>query len=125
MDLTLQHPGSYLFVRHVGTDRITLGDRELTRSFILARDRVIEDWPVADVDALAPAAMEPALALHPEVVLLGTGERQRFPPAAVMAALLGRGIGCEVMDNAAAARTYAVLAGEDRAVVAAFILPGD
>ena len=124
MDLTLQHPGSYLFVRRVGADRITLGDRELTRSFILARDRVIEDWPVTDVAALDPAALEPALALQPDVVLLGTGERQHFPPAAVMAALLGRGIGCEVMDNAAAARTYAVLAGEDRAVVAAFILPG-
>ncbi len=124
MDLTLQHPGSYLFVRRVGADRITLGDRELTRSFILARDHVIEDWPVTDVAALDPATLEPVLALRPDVVLLGTGERQRFPPAAVMAALLGRGIGCEVMDNAAAARTYAVLAGEDRAVVAAFILPG-
>ena len=124
MDLTLQHPGSYLFVRRVGADRITLGDRELTRSFILARDHVIEDWPVTDIAALDPAALEPALALQPDVVLLGTGERQRFPSAAVMAALLGRGIGCEVMDNAAAARTYVVLAGEDRAVVAAFILPG-
>ena len=124
MDLTLQHPGSYLFVRRVGANRITLGDRELTRSFILARDRVIEDWPVTDVDALAPAALAAALALQPDVVLLGTGERQRFPAPAVLAALLARGIGCEVMDNAADARTYAVLAGEDRAVVAAFILPG-
>jgi uncharacterized protein len=47
-----------------------------------------------------------------------------FPPAAVMAACLGRRVGLEVMSNAAAARTFNVLAGEHRKVVAGFILPG-
>ena len=41
-----------------------------------------------------------------------------------MAALLTRGIGLEVMDNAAAARTFNVLANEGRRVVAGFLLPG-
>ena len=54
--------------------------------------------------------------------LLGTGERQVFPSAAVMAACLTCGIGIEVMGNAAAARTFNVLAGEGRRVVAGFIL---
>jgi uncharacterized protein len=62
------------------------------------------------------------LDLKPEVILIGTGARQVFPPAEVMAAALRRGVGIEVMDNAAAARTHAVLAGEGRRVVAAFIL---
>jgi uncharacterized protein len=53
---------------------------------------------------------------------LGTGERQVFPSAAVMAACLTRGIGIEVMTNAAAARTFNVLAGEGRRVVAGFLL---
>ena len=57
-------------------------------------------------------------------VLLGTGERQVFPPAAAMAAGLRRGVGIEVMTNAAAARTFNVLASEGRKVVAGFILPG-
>jgi uncharacterized protein len=57
-------------------------------------------------------------------VLLGTGPRQRFPSAAVMAAMLTRGVGMEVMDNAAAARTFNVLATEGRTVVGAFLLPG-
>ena len=57
-------------------------------------------------------------------VLLGTGERQRFPSPAAMAAMLTRGIGIEVMDNAAAARTFNVLANEGRRVVAGFLLPG-
>ena len=64
------------------------------------------------------------LALQPALMLLGTGARQRFPSAAAMAALLTRGIGIEVMDNAAAARTFNVLATEGRRVVAGFLLPG-
>ncbi len=62
-------------------------------------------------------------ALNPEVVLLGTGERQVFPPREAIVALLKRRIGVEVMDNAAASRTYNLLASEGRRAVAAFMLP--
>jgi uncharacterized protein len=57
------------------------------------------------------------LGLDPEVVLLGTGATQVFPAASVMAFCMGRGIGIEVMANAAAARTFNVLASEGRRVV--------
>ena len=63
------------------------------------------------------------LLLVPELVLLGTGARQVFPPAEVMAACLSRGIGLVSMANDSAARTYHVLAGEGRRVVAGFIFP--
>lgn len=56
-------------------------------------------------------------------MLLGTGAKLVRPPVAVLAPLLTRGIGCEVMDNAAAARTFNLLASEGRRVVAAFVLP--
>ncbi|HET7300968.1 MAG TPA: MTH938/NDUFAF3 family protein, partial [Oleiagrimonas sp.] len=75
-----------------------------------------------DVKALGQDDIQPILELEPDVVLLGTGESQAFPSADVMAAFLKRGIGIEPMDNAAAARTHTILAGEDRHVVAAFIL---
>jgi uncharacterized protein len=97
-------------------------DRELTRSFILARDRAIESWAVHDIAALTPQQVAPILALEPDVVLLGSGARQQFPSQAVLAAFLQRGVGVEVMENAACARTWNVLAGEQRNVVAAFIL---
>jgi RNA-binding protein len=58
-----------------------------------------------------------------DVLTGGTGARQAFPAAAFMAGFLRRNIGIEVMDNAAAARTYNLLADEGRRVVAAFILP--
>jgi uncharacterized protein len=72
---------------------------------------------------MVAADLDPLLALAPELVVLGTGAVQVFPPAEVMAACLTRGIGIEIMDNAAAARTFNVLAGEGRRVVAGFVIP--
>ncbi|SFS12245.1 Uncharacterized conserved protein, contains Mth938-like domain [Dyella sp. OK004] len=123
MDLSLDRPGEYLFVRRVGARSITVVDREFTRSLLLAPDRTIENWPVTHASTLDAGHVETILELQPEVVILGTGERQVFPAAAFMAGFLRKGVGIEVMDNAAAARTYDLLAGERRRVVAAFILP--
>ncbi|TDB34299.1 hypothetical protein TEP_11895 [Stenotrophomonas sp. TEPEL] len=101
-----------------------VNDRVLGNSFFLTPDQLVEQWPVTDVTALRLADLEPILALKPALILLGTGERQAFPPAVVMAACLSRGIGLEVMNNPAAARTFNILAGEGRKVAAAFILEG-
>jgi len=123
MDLSFDRPEGYLFVRRVDAGSITLIDRELGRSFLLAPDRVVENWPVDAASGLEAGHVEALLALQPELVILGTGHRQVFPAAAFMAGFLRRNIGIEVMDNAAAARTYNLLAGEGRRVVAGFILP--
>jgi uncharacterized protein len=124
MDLALDRPEGYLFVRHVDAHRVTLVDHDLTRSFLLAPDRAIENWPVDNAAMLDESHVAAVLELQPELVLLGTGEHQVFPAAAFMAGFLRQGVGVEVMDNAAAARTYNLLASESRHVVAGFILPG-
>ncbi|HEX5353016.1 MAG TPA: Mth938-like domain-containing protein [Rhodanobacteraceae bacterium] len=122
MELNLERPRDYLFVRRADAHTAVVVDRSFTRSIILARDKVIEDWPVADVATMTPEHAAPILALKPDVVLLGTGARQQFPSQAVLAAFLQHGTGVEVMDNAAAARTWDILASEGRNVVATFIL---
>ncbi len=123
MDLSLERPEGFLYVRRVSARGVTVIDRELTRSFLLAPDRAVENWPITAADVLDAGHVDALLALQPELVVLGTGERQAFPAAAFMAGFLRKGIGVEVMDNAAAARTYNLLAGEGRRVVAGFILP--
>ena len=123
MDLSLDRPEGFLFVRRISAASITLIDRELTGSFLLAPDRVVEHWPVAAADTLDAGHVQALLELQPELVLLGTGARQVFPPAAFIAGFLREGVGIEVMDNAAAARTYNLLAAEGRRVLGAFILP--
>ncbi len=125
MELQLEHPGNYPYVHHVEDHVITIVDRELRRldaSFILTGERVIEHWQVTDVKHMQPDDVTPLLEQPADVIVLGTGHTQAFPPAAVMATILQRGIGIEAMDNAAAARTHTILAGEGRRVVAAFIL---
>jgi uncharacterized protein len=123
MQLSHEQPEGYLFFRACSANAVTIVDRELTHSFLLAPDRLVENWPVVSADQFDLAAVEAVAALDPEVVLLGTGARQVFPPREAQAALLRRRIGVEVMDNAAACRTYNLLAGEGRRVVAAIMLP--
>jgi len=122
VELNLERPRDYLFVRRADAHAVVIVDRPFTASIILARDKVIDDWGIADVAAMTPKDAEPILALQPDVVLLGTGARQQFPSQEVLAAFLQRGVGVEVMDNAAAARTWDILASEGRNVVAAFIV---
>lgn len=124
MHLWLHGPDSEFFVRRCGAATITVGERELGRSFILSRDVLVADWGVTDVMSLVEADLDPILRLEPDVVLLGSGSSLRFPSPQMRAAFLARGMGLEVMDNAAAARTYNVLASEGRKVAAAFILSG-
>jgi uncharacterized protein len=121
MQLNLERPDYNWFLRGADGSQALVNDRVLMRSFIIAPDALVEDWPVRDAVALTPADLEPLLALSPELVVLGTGAVQVFPPAIVMAACLSRGIGIEAMTNDAAARTFSVLAGEGRRVVAGFI----
>lgn len=124
MDLIQERPDFENVVRGADGQRVLVNDRALTASCIVSPEHLLEDWPVASVAALTEEALSPLFDLQAEVILLGTGEKQSFPPARVMAAVLRRGIGLEPMANAACARTYNVLAGEGRKVVAAFILPG-
>ncbi len=124
MQLNQDRAEGYFFIRSCRADAITVIDRELRLSFIIAPDRVVEDWPVRSIADLDQASVDAVLALEPELVIFGTGARQRFPPAALQAALMARRIGIEIMDNAAACRTYNLLAAEGRRVVAALILEG-
>ncbi|WP_449466411.1 Mth938-like domain-containing protein [Stenotrophomonas humi] len=122
MLLSRELPDYSYSLRSADGHQAKVNDRILTRSFVLAPNTLLEDWPVHSVADLTIEHLAPALEQSPAVVILGTGEKQVFPSAAVMAACLTQGIGIEVMNNASAARTFNVLAGEDRRVVAAFIV---
>lgn len=124
MDLVQEHPDFDYVLRGADGTSALVNERKVERSFIITPRQLVEDWPVAELALLDTAAMQTLLALGPEVVIIGTGLRQGFPAAEVMAACLQRGVGVECMANAAAARTFNVLAGEGRRVVAGFILGG-
>ncbi len=124
MQLAQENPDFVYVLRGASAAGVQVNQETLTQSFLLTPNQLVAGWRPASVDELAPEDMQAVLALEPALVLLGSGVRQRFPTAAVMAAVLTRGIGIEVMDSGAAARTFNVLAAEGRKVVAAFLLPG-
>ena len=101
---------------------IRLPGRRFTASVILTAGAVVEGWRPPPVERMTIGDFQPALDARPDVLLLGTGASQRLPPPALYAAFAERGIGLEVMDNAAACRTYNVLLSEFREVALALLL---
>ena len=111
-----------LLVRAYQDGQVTVGQQHYRRSIILTRERVLDDWRPQQYQELIDADLHTLRELQPEIVLLGTGPALHFPAPSLTALLLEAGIGVEVMDTAAACRTFNVLLGEDRDVVAALML---
>ena len=106
-----------------GAGYVSVDENPLTRSFVLAPGALITDWEPQSVAELDAAAMHVLMELGPSIVLLGTGADQRFPPNALLAPVLGRGVGIEVMATAPACRTYNILVAEGRTVAAGIFIP--
>lgn len=123
MPLSQEQPDFRFVPRGVdAAGRVTINERQFDASFFVSGDQLVEGWRPRTVAELQATDLDALFALQPTVILLGTGTRHAFPAPAVMAAALTRGIGLEPMVNSAAARTFAVLAGEGRRVVAAFLI---
>ena len=88
---------------------------------LVSPDRPVAPWTVTDFASLRGEDFAALADLAPEVVLLGTGERQRFIRPSLTAALAAQGVGVECMTTAAACRTYNILMAEGRRGVAAFL----
>lgn len=109
-------------IRAYGNGELRVNDKVYRGAVILSAATVTAVENIQNLDELVDSGLTRALALEPELVLLGTGERQIFPPASVGAQLLRAGIGFEVMDTGAACRTFNVLVGEKRRVAALLLL---
>ncbi len=109
-----------------GEGYVAVNGNRYTKSMVVLPERILDDWDVRSLDTLTVAQLEALLALDREVILLGTGQRLRFPPAHVMRPAMARfsaaGVGLEVMDVQAACRTYNILVAEERKVAAALLL---
>ena len=104
------------------TGGIRVGEEWIRSHLILSAEELLRDWAVSDPEGLELGDLEPAMALRPEIVIIGTGTALSRPRADLAAQLAARGVGLEIMDTPAACRTYNVLIHERRAVVAALFL---
>jgi uncharacterized protein len=125
MKMTLDDMAGAYLVRGYTPGCVSVGSGEYRGSVIITAGRIIADWPPVAIDRLRAKDLKPLLDDPPEVVILGTGERQVFPDPSVFAILMDFGIGFEVMDNAAACRTYNILLAEQRRVALALLIDND
>ncbi len=97
-------------------------DGVVYQAVLLTPERA-EQWSPPPVADLAIEHVEPLLAITPapEFLILGTGPSIAFPPRPFLRAIEARGVGVEVMDSRAAARTWGIIRGEQRWIVAAIM----
>jgi uncharacterized protein len=122
MHIQLETGGQANLIRTYAAGLITVNQDSYTRSLVVLPGQVIADWPPQAFEELALAHLAALVPLRPELFILGTGRRQRFPRVELLAPLVEAGIGWEVMDTGAACRTYNILMSEGRNVAAALLM---
>ncbi|MDO9284265.1 MAG: Mth938-like domain-containing protein [Aquabacterium sp.] len=113
--------GTNVITRHE-PDALWVGTARYSHSLIVPWQGAVLPWAPARPDELIAEHFEALLALQPELVIFGSGQRLKFVSPALMRALIERRIGVETMDTPAACRTYNVLVSEGRSAVAALLL---
>ena len=120
MKLHASGPSGVNTITGYGEGYVVVNGERRDSSLVVLPDR-IESWQVSQFEGLTESDFVFLKNLGAEIVLLGTGSRQRFPHPRLTAALAQAGIGLEVMDVQAACRTYNILVAEERKVAAALL----
>jgi len=102
-------------------DSVTINEEVFTRSVVVQANALNREWTPQNIDELNVNAFEELTQLDTEIILLGTGQQQRFPDRRLFTPLYDNKIGIEVMDTPAACRTYNILLEQDRAVTAVLL----
>src|SRR5438876_10855896 len=120
MKFHLTQTAANLFTGH-GPGYVAVNGQRYEQGLLVLSDQVIPGWGEAGFERLESADLQGLLEFKPEIIVLATGKRIRFPHPRLTAPLMAAGTGLEVMDTAAACRTFNILIGEDRRVVAAIV----
>ena len=105
-----------------GDDYVLVNGERFEAGILVLPEGAVRPWPVKQVSDLTPDRISELAGLGVEVVLIGTGRVLRFPAPALLQPLTRARIGAEIMDTAAACRTYNILMAEGRKVAAALML---
>lgn len=120
MQFTIEHGGGFTINGYRPGEIRVNGSRY--RHSVIVTPHSCEPWDIHHPEELRRQHFSAILGLEPDILLLGTGETQRFPEIRLYADVITLGIGVEVMHSAAAARTFNLLVQEQRSVIAAIIV---
>lgn len=122
MKFTEHRDSNVNVVKQYSQGKVKINANSFEKSLYLTQKTIYENWACQSIDQLNGEHLDQILSLQPEVIILGTGDKQIFPEPKLFAHCLAKGVGLEVMANDAACRTYNILTTEDREVVLALIL---
>lgn len=122
MKFTQDTPGNELVFSDYDDVSVTINEHKLVDSLIVFPDVLHENWTGRAVDELSINDFELVQKRRPDIVILGTGRKQQFPSIALRRQLAASQLQLEIMDTAAACRTYNLLVSEDRDVAAAILM---
>ena len=120
MKLHVSGPGARNAITAYGEGYVSVNGQRHESSVIVLPDQVMP-WDVAEFASATEADFDRLKTLDVEILLLGTGPRQRFPHPRLTAPLAQARVGLEVMDTKAACRTYNILVAEARRVALALV----
>jgi len=122
MKLHLHEFGERNVIKRCQDGMITVNEHTFDRSVIITPGHIIQDWRPQRIDDLTAGDLHRITDLGVELVILGTGSRQVFPPVSILEPLVTASLGYEIMDTRAAARTYNIVASEGRNAAVAILL---
>jgi uncharacterized protein len=121
MKLHLANAGQQNVITAHGDGYVQINADRRTGSVVVSGTGV-EDWGVPRIQDLKAEDLDGLAKAKPEIVIIGTGKTFVFPHPVNLRPLIEAKVGYEVMDTAAACRTYNILLGEGRNVVAALVV---
>ncbi|MBA4109509.1 MAG: hypothetical protein C0487_07945 [Leptothrix sp. (in: Bacteria)] len=122
MKLQADRPEGVNVINAYTRQSVSINGQEHLSSVLVPPSGAPVSWRANNVGELTEADFEQILQMDPELVVLGSGPTLKFAPPALMKALMKKRIGVETMDTPAACRTYNILVGEGRRVVAALLV---
>ncbi len=122
MKFVLDNPEADYVFGHYGDGKLKVNEQLYDTSMVIFPDALHTDWPCNSINELTVGHFDEIIARNPDIVLLGTGVKQRFPSTELRRSLAAAGLNLEIMDTAAACRTYNLLVAEGRDVAAAVII---
>jgi uncharacterized protein len=119
MKFSEEHNDNQFTITAYDNQNICINNKSFKQGLILTPSHLNSDWQAKVFSDLQVRHLDAIFALQPEVILLGTGIKQRFPEKEVYLSLVSSSIGFEIMNTQAACRTFNILMADARNVVAA------
>ncbi len=106
-------------------DKIFINNIAYQNSLILTPEKIISDLGEHSLELILKNGWQRLLTDEVEIIIIGTGRKQKFLAAGLLAPLYEKQIGIEVMTTDSACRTYNILASENRKVVALLMIESE